>query len=164
MSPTRSSARRAAPRSASAARYQHHPVPTKETRCFLTPPLGVHSSRVVMCGSVVSLLVSGQTTRFDNQAKPVFGGPASVLHSRVRPGDSLGFPSAVDLNFRWKRVQRKVGNSVEITRARRRPTGREVRESEICFHTDGDPDASIACQSAVNEVPSLDYYEMSNVK
>ena len=26
------------------------------------------------------------------------------------------------------------------------------------------PDASIACQSAVNEVPSLDYYEMSNVK
>ena len=82
----------------------------------------------------------------------------------ARPGDSLGFPSAVDLNFRWKRVQRKVGNSVEITRARRRPTGREVRESEICFHTDGDPDASIACQSAVNEVPSLDYYEMSNVK
>ena len=55
---------------------------------------------------------------------------------------------------------------MEITRgrARRRPTGREVRESEICFHTDGDPDASIACQSAVNEVPSLDYYEMSNVK
>ena len=44
-------------------------------------------------------------------------------------------------------------------------SGREVRESEICFHTDGDPDASIACQSAVNEVPSLDYYmkcQMSN--
>jgi hypothetical protein len=44
------------------------------------------------------------------------------------------------------------------------PQDAKVRESEICFHTDGDPDASIACQSAVNEVPSLDYYEMSNVK
>ena len=46
MSSTRSSAR-AAPCTASAVRYQHHPVPTKQTRCFLTPPLLVSQYRVL---------------------------------------------------------------------------------------------------------------------